>query len=229
MRGRAALLLAALLVALGANGCGHKEPPMPPRAPEPARPRVSFAAEGEALRLTWLFPASAPQPEAFRVLRAGPDESCPDCPPRYEERGLVYAHAGPEPYEIRDQGLVPGAAYAYTVMPLFPRGVEGPPSEPVRLVWRAALPPTGLVAVGTPAGVRLFWDTQLGAKGYALWRAEVVGGMAGPLERLGEVELPPYLDAAVSPGCLYRYAVATIAQAGEGPPSAPVEVTAPER
>lgn len=214
----AALILLAVGVVLA--GCGRKGPPVVPRVPAAAKLQPSFRAEGDTLVLAWRYPAGALQPESFRILRAEPETGCPECPPRFHEVGTLGAQIEGE-YLFRDEGLTPGAAYAYQVLPLFPRGVEGPLSDTVRLTWRATPPPTGLAAVPGEGGVRLFWEPEVGLKGYAVYRGEGTGEMT----RLAEVEVPPYLDAAVQSGRTYRYAVAAIGQTGEGPPSAPVEAT----
>ena len=143
MRGAWGALNAALiLLAVGAllAGCGRKGPPVVPRVPAAVKPQPSYRAEGDTLVLAWRYPAGALQPESFRILRAEPETGCPECPPRYHEVGNLGAQAGGG-YLFRDEGLTPGAAYAYQVLPLFPRGVEGPLSDTVRLTWRATPPP----------------------------------------------------------------------------------------
>jgi predicted small lipoprotein YifL len=221
---RAAALL-ALIAVLGVAGCGRKGPPVVPRVPQGVTPQaLQLQARGEVLELSWRYPAQALQPEIFRVLRARVDTACPDCPLNFREVGSLGALAKGE-YLFQDEGLTPGAAYAYRVVPVFARGVEGPASEPLEVTWRAAEPPAGLVAAGIEGGVRLFWEPRPGALGYFVYRAEG----AGQFVRLGEVKVPPYLDAAAQPGRTYRYAVATVGRTGEGPLTAPVEATVPQQ
>lgn len=225
---RAAALVAAVVVAAFAlvaclAGCGRKTPLVPPHVPAAARPQIlAFRALGNDLELTWRYPAAAIPPEEFRVLRADLSAGCPDCPPMYSVLATVPAQAQGD-YFFRDTGLIPGAGYAYEVLPVFPRAVEGEPSPQLKLMWRSAAPPTGISAVAQPDVVRLFWEPELGALSYAVWRAEG----RDELKRVAEAPGPPYVDRAVVAGHTYRYAVATIGDTGEGPPSEPVEAFVP--
>lgn len=221
---RWALLLVALGLALASVGCGRKGPPVVPREPQAVRPQLSYLAQGEALALSWRYALEAAAPEAFRVERAEPEEGCPDCPPRFRVLGTVPARSGLADYAFEDTGLTPGATYIYRVVPLFPRGVEGPASEPVSLAWRATPPPTGLAAAPEPAGVRLFWEPEVGMRGYAVFRAEPPGVR---FTKIAQVEVPPYLDTMAQPGKTYFYSVAAVGRSGEGPPSEAVQATMP--
>ncbi|MFH0809061.1 MAG: hypothetical protein V2A77_01105 [Pseudomonadota bacterium] len=225
-------LILGLALTAAALGCGRKGLPVAPWVPQPVRAEdVTYEGEDNVLTLRWRYPAEGLPPVSFRVLRAGLDPTCPTCQLRYAEVGLVGANPEVgEKYSVPDRGgLAAGASYVYTVVPIFEGGLEGPSSEPITLVWRAAQPPSGLVAVGVAGGVRLFWEPDAGARGYAVYRAEVLKGAAAAfrLQPLARVETPPWFDSTVKPGGSYLYAVATVDQTGEGTVGAPVGVEVP--
>jgi hypothetical protein len=224
---RTALLVVLVMLALFVAACGRKAPPVAPQVEVPVPLALAYRAVGNTLELGWTFPPAQRPPEAFRVLRARVDTGCPQCPVQFEDVGVVGARPGEAAYAFRDEGVAAGGSYIYQVTPLFPLGVEGPPSALLNVIWRGAPPPRGVVAVATEGGMRVFWEPEIGAWAYGVWRG--AGEGRGVLVRLGEAQVPPYTDTTALPDHTYRYAVATITQAGEGPPSAPAWATVPPK
>lgn len=92
-----------------------------------------------------------------------------------------------------------------------------------------ALPPapSGVVATATATSVSLAWTADPAATGgYHVYRAPA---QAGPFTRLdtAAVTSASYVDAAVTAGTTYWYAVSSEDAAGEGPRSTPVSATVP--
>jgi hypothetical protein len=138
---------------------------------------------------------------------------------------------------LRNTGLVtppptPSPSPSYTLPPPTPTPSPSPTPSPIPTPSPTPAPvppsvPRSLVASpNLAAGVALSWQPPLTAgsspvTGYRIYRA--TGGAAvAPLVTVGSVLA--FTDASVSNGTTYRYAVAAISAAGEGPKTA--EVTA---
>jgi hypothetical protein len=217
----ARLLVVALLLGVLVSGCGKKADPVPPVAPPPSRPvGVALGVKEDAPAISWGWPQGAPMPLVFRLMRASPDEGCPECPLKWAPVGDVQAKTA-GPFELRDGSAVPGSRYLYQVVPEgMPAGSQAAPSEPLHVAWRALPPPDGVLAVVQEAGVRIIWEPREMALEYEVYRAE--GDK--PFDVLGRLPSPPFFDQELRPGAVYRYGVASVDRTGPGPMSAPSEV-----
>jgi hypothetical protein len=180
----------------------------------PSEVRAEAVADG--VRLTWQG-----RGEAFRILRRTGDE------PAF----AVAATASATPWT--DTATEYGKTYHYAIQALAKAGpafAESERSAQVAITPEDRFPPAapaGLTAVPGVASIELAWErsTQADLAGYRVYRA--AAGAA--LERLAETgQAPSYSDRAFESGKTYRYAVASVDQAGnESKLSEPVETAAP--
>ena len=131
--------------------------------------------------------------------------------------------------EYLDATAAFGTHYAYFVQ-AWHDAVESDVAGPIDIRPADKFPPpvpAGLTAIGGANGIELTWErvTAGALKEYRLYRAE--GG--GPFTLLADrLTAPTYSDTKVESGKTYRYAVASVSQAGNvSDRSAPAEATAP--
>lgn len=126
-----------------------------------------------------------------------------------------------------------GQTYAYSLQQLVGSGTapaESEMSRTISLKYEDIFPPavpTGLAAIAGVKSVELNWDrnTEPDWKACQIYRAKE----GGELQKLGQpVAAASYSDSTAVSGRKYRYAVASIDQAGnESAPCAAVEIIAP--
>jgi len=135
--GAAAVVLAVVLVGIGA-GCGRKIPPVPPPQYRPAAPaNVQYSLDGNNLHLFWQVPEPA-EPgtglEGCRVYRAARnigENACPACPASFAAAAELPLESADQKSQSFRETLQPGFLYAYKVACYTDRGNVGKQSQPV--------------------------------------------------------------------------------------------------
>jgi fibronectin type 3 domain-containing protein len=192
------LLLAAALLA--ASGCGHSVKPTEPfRRPESLPQAVTVLATQEpgAIVLAWSITGDAYRyVDGWNVYRK--DDM--DAPP-------VRLNGAPVPDVIyRDDAVVEGGLYFYSIRSVSPAGVEGVPTHDLVVRYDRVPPaaPTGLIATPEQNAIALSWvaPSAPDLASYRLYRD-------GSLMTAGILS-PAYTDMPVAPGAPHRYAVAAV-------------------
>ena len=121
-----------------------------------------------------------------------------------------------------DSTAIGGTTYYYVVQATNITAGSAYSAE-VSVTPTIALPgaPTGLVAVGTNASVRLNWNTTAGAASYNVKRSTTSGAET----LLTSVSTTNYEDTAVDNGTTYFYKVSAVNAAGEGADSVEASAT----
>jgi hypothetical protein len=175
--------------------------------PEPPGQLNATAGEGE-VGLRWTPPARLVDGNpvsgdlAYEVLRAPGPEAPADA--------VLSAPAGTT--ELVDRGLANDRTYHYSVRALRREAgtlARGAPSERIAATPRdltAPAPPTDLVAVPAPEGIRLSWraSPESDVAIYIVYRALP----GGPFTRIGTTAPPAtvFVDRGLTPGT-YRYSI----------------------
>jgi hypothetical protein len=140
----------------------------------------------------------------------------PDAPPRL----VTSVPAGAT--RARDPGVAAGESATYVLVAVDRDGLASRPSEPVVAEGTRY----AVAADATPERVRLRWDPR-SDEGFAGARIERVGWLGSRV--LGSSADGEFIDREVEPGGIYRYVVVlTRPDAGEAPPSRPIDVRVPE-
>lgn len=179
--------------------------------PEPLPPmglRVESQNLGENV-LAW-EPNVEEDIAEYRLYRTRPDA------PRQR---VATAPAGST--RARDEGVAAGEPTTYVLVAVDRDGLLSRPSEPVT----AGSTPYAVEADATPERVRLRWNPRTD-EGFVGARVERVGWLGSQV--LGRSADGEFVDREVRPGATYRYVVVLVRpDAGEAPPSRPVEVRVP--
>jgi len=148
----------------------------------------------------------------YRVLRRRADATKPE----------VVATVAPSQTTVEDGQVGADEVVHYSLVALDADGLESAESDPLEVVSKGY----GLHAEGKERGIELSWQRSPD-DGFEFARIERVG-MLGNSE-IARERGDHYVDRDVSPGRKYRYLVVLFRSDGSSaPPSAPVEVEAPE-
>lgn len=122
----------------------------------------------------------------------------------------------------RDPDVATGETATYVLVAVDRDGLASRPSDPVK----AGSTRYDVEADATPERVRLHWDPR-SDEGFDGARVERVGWLGNRV--LGRSSDGEFIDREVEPGETYRYVVVLLRpDAGEAPPSLPVDVRVPE-
>ena len=128
-----------------------------------------------------------------------------------------------------DEGLSPGAAYAYTLTALDASGNISSMSSPVNIQTTTAIPPTipkSFTAVAASSQINLTWTastSSIGVAGYEVFR----GSSRANLAPYAQTVTTSYSDVQVGPSLTYFYAVLAFdTQGNHSSLTAPIAVKA---
>ena len=184
--------------------------------PPPAPFALRAENTGQGIRLNWAGPESG-----FRIFRkTGSDPLQPIADvarPPWTDNSTQFGQQ--YTYAVRGIVKLPESSTAG-------HEAESELSQEVSFTPTDEFPPatpSGLRAAAAPNSIEVSWNSNSEADlaGYRVYR----GVAGGPIERVGEVEVPAYSDPNVQPEKTYRYAVTAFDRAGnESPQTAPAEV-----
>lgn len=186
----------------------------------PPPPPVVTNGRRRSLDIAWQAPnaGNQPTPTGFRIYR-GEGASPP----------VAIVDVGASTRSYSDTSLAEATSYTYQVSAINIAG-EGPTSSPVTgTTYGTGLAgPPAISAMAGGVTVSLTWvpSTPAGqepATSFRLYRTALAG--PGPRELVVSTTATSFSDAGRTPETSYRYEVTGVNEAGEGPPSSPIDVT----